>query len=276
MMQQTDTTLLLDLDERNLAQFLSALALTAIARRVKVEHTTDQAVEARRCWWLEKPGQFAIQTEFSHDKFRSLLFDKASNFLKAMKWHSGLGGASSGLVTSGDEIGVNPFVALSGEAENSPLKVFSGNQGPDKILNGQKDALPDNCTNYGWLQHLAHGECRWGFDCRVRMHASDTGYSPDAEGTGDSNPFYPAIEMLSLAAAAFFVPAQAWQTERNALQGFAWSKALPLPMASLAATGRIHGLSGRWYAFTYRPAAHGDGGKYKFFPPATLQQPSKL
>jgi hypothetical protein len=103
------------------------------------------------------------------------------------------------------------------------------------------------------------------------MHASDTGYSPDAEGTGDSNPFYPAIELLSLAAAAFFAPAQAWQIARNSLLASAWAQPLPLPMAALAATGRVHGLASRSYLFVYRPAAHGDGGKYRFFPPATIQ-----
>ena len=276
-MQATDTTLILDLDERNLAHFLSALSLTALAQRVE-----GSAIESRRCWWAEKPGQFAIHTEHPSEKFRLQLFEKAHHFLKAMRWHSGLGGASSGLVTSGDEIGVNPFVGLSGGSGNTPVKVFAGNQSPAAILDRQKSKLSPKWTDPAWLQHRALGECRWGFDCRVRMHASDTGYSPDAEGTGDYNPVYPAVELLSFAAIAFFVPAHAWQSlvndraktrrvEKNTLQAVAWSQDVPLPMSALAATGRIQGLPARPYKFGYRPAGHGDAGKYKFFPPATLQ-----
>ena len=65
---ETETTLVLDLDERNLAHFLSALALAALAGRVE---GNDR--ESRRCWWPE-PGHFAIRTEYPCDEFRTLLF----------------------------------------------------------------------------------------------------------------------------------------------------------------------------------------------------------
>lgn len=274
---ETDTTLLLDLDERNLAQFLSALALAAIARLVKVEHTNDQTIEAYRCWWPEKPGRFAIQTEFSHDKFRPLLFDKASSFLNAMKWHPGLGGASSGLVTSGSEIGVNPFIALSGDTgENTPLKGFSARVLPGATLPEQQAKLPPPNGHLDWLNHLDRGAGSWGFDCRVNQHASDAGTSSDAENTGRLDPFYPATELLGLAAVSFFVPAHAWQVDKNSLQVCAWTDPLPLSMAALGASGRIHGLPSRRYHFAYRGAAHGKGSAYHFFPPGTLQQSSEL
>jgi hypothetical protein len=67
---ETETTLLLDLDERNLAHFLSALALAALAGRVE---GNDR--ESRRCWWPE-PGHFSIQTEHPCHEFRTLLFAK--------------------------------------------------------------------------------------------------------------------------------------------------------------------------------------------------------
>ncbi len=273
---ESDTTLILDLDERNLAHFLSGLALAALARRVE-----GSDCEARLCWWPE-PGKFAIQAEHPPGDFRSLLFAKAHDFLRAMEWHPGLGGASSGLVTSGDEIGINPFVALSGEADNTPLKVFAGRVHPSKTLPDQKGKLPlpDNCPT--WLNHSDVGAGSWGFDYRVNQHASDAGMSSDAEGTGHLDPFYPAIELLSFAATAFFVPAHAWpppveqrrrkrQAEKNALQGFAWTQAIPLSMAALAATGRIVGLPARRNRFSNRPAGHRDAGNYKFFPPATIQ-----
>lgn len=277
-MPTTDTTLLLDLDERNLAHFLSALALAALAWRVE-----GTGIKSRRCWWPEKPGQFAIRTELAAGEFRPLLFAKAHDFLKAMQWHSGLGGASSGLVTSGSEIGVNPFVALSGEAgENTPLKGFSARVLPGATLPEQQAKLPPPNGKADWLNHLDRGVASWGFDCRVNQHASDAGLSSDAENTGHLDPFYPAVELLGLAAAAFFVPAHAWppladdrgikqREEKNALQAYAWTQPLPLTMFALAATGRLHGLSARRYKFAYRGAAHGKGNAYHFFPPATLQ-----
>lgn len=265
----TDTTLLLDLDERNLAHFLSALALATLAQRVE-----GSAVESRRCWWPEKPGQFVIQTEFPKDEFRPRLFLKAYDFLKAMEWRPGLGGASSGLLISGGEIGLNPFVALGGEAgDNTPLKVFAGRVSPIKTLPDQNSKLSIPGNRSDWLSQSNVDAGSWGFDYRVNQHASDAGSSSDAEGTGHLDPFYPAIELLSFAAAAFFAPAHAWTqpVERNALQGFAWTKSIPLSMSALAATGRIFGLPARRYKFSYRPAGHGDAAKYKFFPAATLQ-----
>jgi hypothetical protein len=270
------------LDERNLAHYLSALALAAFTQRIE-----GPAPESRRCWWPSSgPGQFAIQTELPRDEFRSMLFAKAHRFLSEMIWHPGLGGASSGLVTSGDEIGVNPFIALSGEAENTPLKVFAGRVLPSKTLPDQqgKLVLPNN--HQDWLTQFGVGAGSWGFDYRVNQHASDKGSSSDAEGTGQLDPFYPAIELLSFAAAAFFVPAHAWppqvderqkkqRIEKSALQAFVWTQPTLLTMITLAATGRIFGLPARCYKFSYRPAGHGDAAKYKFFPPATIQ-PSSL
>lgn len=261
---ETDTTLLLDLDERNLAHFLSALALAALARRVEVS-----AVDSRRCWW-PKPGHFAIQTELPSDHFRPLLFAKSHEFLKAMKWHPGLGGAAQGIVVSGREIGMNPFIVLSGDAgENTPLKCFSGQVRPDKTLRDQLAKLksPPECPN--WLNQHERGAGSWGFDGRVNMRASDAGSSSDAENTGHLDPFYPAAELLGLAAAAFFVPACAWQMERNTLHASAWTHPLPLPMAPLAASGRIHGLPVRSHGFAYADAAHGKGDAYHFFPLAS-------
>ena len=49
-----------------------------------------------------------------------------------------LGGAAQGILVSGSEIGVNPFIALSGEAgDNTPLKGFSARVLPGKTLPDQ-------------------------------------------------------------------------------------------------------------------------------------------
>lgn len=262
-----EITLMLDLDERNLAHFLSGLALAALARRVE-----GSAIESRRCWW-PKRGCFAIETEHACEHFRSRLFATAHNFLNAMEWRPGLGGVAHGILVSGSEVGVNPFIALSGQAGGTtPLKGFSARVLPGPTLDAQRATLQTPSRIAGWLNHLEHGAGSWGFDCRVNMHASDAGFSSDAEGTGDRDPFYPAVELLGLAGAAFFVPVHGWQTEKNALRALAWSKAVPLTMASTAAGGGLHGLSGRTYRFAHRGAAHGKGSAYHFFPPATIEE----
>lgn len=264
---QPETTLALDLDERNLAHFLSGLALAAFAQRVE-----GSAVECRRCWWPE-PGGFAIETEHPCERFRLLLFITAHEFLKAMEWHPGLGGAADGILVSRSKVGVNPFIALSGRGrDNTPLKGFSARVLPGATLVAQRAKLQTPHGSADWLNHLDYGAGSWGLDCRVNMHASDAGISSDAEGTGDRDPFYPAVELLGLAGAAFFAPVHGWQTEKNALSAFAWSKAVPLAMTTVAASGHVHGLSGRRYRFAHRGAAHGKGSAYHFFPPATLQQ----
>lgn len=263
----SDTTLWLDLDERNLAHFLSALALTAFAQRVEGE-----AIETRRCWWPEQPGKFAIQTEMPADDFRAKLFEKADTFLRSMKWVSGLGRASSGIYVSGDEIGVNPFVGLSGEGvENTPFKGFSARVLPAPTLSNQIKKLRSSNEVGDWLNQFARDAASWGYDHRVNQHASDAGISSDAEGTGELNPLYPAVELLSVATLAFFAPVHSWQVAKNKVSVLVWTQPLRLPMAALAASNRIHGLIGRCYDFSYRGAAHGKGSAYHFFPPAILQ-----
>ncbi len=72
-----------------------------------------------------------------------------------MKWQRGLGGAAHGILASGNELGVNPFIALAGDAnENTPLKGFSARVLPDATLPQQIDKLkpPTSCAD--WLSQL--------------------------------------------------------------------------------------------------------------------------
>jgi hypothetical protein len=273
---ETETTLLLDLDERNLAHFLSALALATLAGRVE---GNDR--EPRRCWWPE-PGRFIIQTEHSCDEFRTLLFAKAHAFLEAMEWHPGLGGVEHGVIASGEEIGVNPFVALDGSDDRPLLRAFSAKVIPVNVLPQQLKELklPAECPN--WLHQVAVGSERrvkkgvssWGYDCATNTHASDAGISSDAEDTGHLDPIFPAIELLSLAGAAFFAPAHAWTSEKGKLSVAAWLTPIPLSMAALASSGRLHGLSCRNLEFLSRGGAHGHGKSFRFFPPAKTLLPT--
>jgi hypothetical protein len=263
----TEPPLLLELDEANLAHFLSALTLAALAKDMEGGRS-----DSRRCWWTDD-GHFAIQNEQAGLDFRANLFTRAFRFLAAMKWHSGLGGAAHGVLASGVQLGLNPFVTLGGEPhETTPLKGFSARVLPAATLQQQISALKPPVEGIDWLHQRARGVSSWGFDCRVNMHASDAGISSDAEGTSERDPFYPAIELLGLAAAGYFVPCHAWQVNGNSIHASAWVHPIPLPMATFAATGQIRGLPTRTYAYTYRRAAHGKGGAYHFFPPATLQE----
>lgn len=261
-----DALLFFDLDQRNLAHFLSALALAALA-----EQTEGPGQQSRMCWW-EDDEHFAIQSEHTGEHFQSLLFDQAFKFLSAMKWQRGLGGAACGILVSDNRLGVNPFISLGGDAnENTPLKGFSARVLPGATLTEQIDRLKPPASREDWLGQLDKGVGSWGFDYRVNSHASDAGISSDAEGTSDYDPFYPAIELLSLATPAFFAQCHAWQVAKRTLLASAWSRPIPLSMAGFAASGRIHGLDARRYTFTWRGAAHGKGGAYHFFPPAILR-----
>jgi hypothetical protein len=271
-----ENTLLLDLDERNLAHFLSALALAALAARVEGDDR-----DSRRCWWPE-PGQFALETEHPRDAFRAMLFANAHDFLSAMAWQPGLLGVEHGVITSVDEIGVNPFVPLSGNLDERPLlRAFSAKVIPQKVLPDQIAELrsPAKCSD--WLNQLASGAGRrvaqgvssWGYDCRVNVHASDAGISSDAEGSGRLDPIFPAIELLSVAGAAFFAPAHAWAHESGGLRVTAWTVPWPLNSVAFASADRIHGLASRSLTFLSRGSAHGKGGSFRFFPLAFIQTP---
>ncbi|HEX4232231.1 MAG TPA: hypothetical protein VHZ07_26430 [Bryobacteraceae bacterium] len=264
-----DIPLLLDLDQQNLAHFLSALALASLADRIE-----GVGQQARTCWWKDD-GHFAIQSEYSGEDFRLLLYSKAHEFLKALKWVPGLGGVAQGVLVSGREVGINPFIYLGGDSRRPPLRAFSAKVVPAKVLPQQVEKLRSP-ANDAWLNEIERGVSSWGFDCRVNMDASDAGISSDAEGTGGSDPIFPAIELLSLAAVGFFVSASAWQTGERSLCAAAWTYPIPLQMALLASTGRIHGLPARRWNFASRGRAHGEGRRFQFFPPATSRYPGDI
>ncbi|MDQ3622905.1 MAG: hypothetical protein M3463_10510 [Verrucomicrobiota bacterium] len=96
----------LALDERNLAHFLAALALSGLAERIQPPKSA-----ARMCWWEEDGAfsHFVIETEFDAEYLRKHLFAAAHQFVTSLKWVAGIGGVVQGLIAAGDEIGINPF-----------------------------------------------------------------------------------------------------------------------------------------------------------------------
>ncbi|TAN22615.1 MAG: hypothetical protein EPN33_06655 [Acidobacteria bacterium] len=250
--------LLLALDERNLAHFLAAIALAGIAER---ESALQQP--SGTCRWAEN-GKFEIDAGLTKNR----LFTAAHDYVGNLNWSPSPSGPAAGVIACGDELGANPYISLQdSRGRMSALKVFSGNVRAAKFLSEQKLRPPSETSD--WLRQVAYGAGRWGFDSELESHASDLGFSSDAEGTSNRDPVFPAIERLSLAGASFFAPVHIWQTSVHGVEVFAWCNPIPLAMAGLVSTGRVRGMAGSKLAFARRPAGHGDAGNYKFFPEAS-------
>jgi len=253
--------LLLPLDERNLAYVLSAVALAALTSRIP-----DARPFESTCWWGER--EFVLKTSLSECD----LFGAADEFLRSLRWIPGMGAAEHGTFVGSGEIGSNPFISLPDDGqETSPFKTFSGQVDPEKLLTEQQGLLVGPAGSDAWLHQLARGAGSWGFDCRVGSHAYDQGFSSNDEGSGALDPIYPAVELLSIAAASFFTAVQGWQSDGSKVSYCIWAQPISLSLVSYAAAGRLDGIPARRYRVTNRGAAYGKGAAYRFFPEAVLQ-----
>ena len=245
-----------NLDERNFSHVLSAVTLSALAARtssVQSPHTS--------CIWIG--GRFVMRTNLTE---RSL-FEGADRFLCSMRWVDGLGAAEQGTFTAGCEIGCNPFISLAQSGpETSPAKTFSGQVTPASVLQDQQGLLARPNSSNSWLGQMATGVRSWGYDCRVRSHAYDQGFSSDAEGSGKQDPVYPAVELLSIAALAFFADVRGWQPDARTIRYFVWNQSVSFDVVPYAVAHRMNGVEGRSYVASDRGAAYGKGAAYKFFP----------
>ena len=145
-----------------------------------------------------------------------------------------------------------------------------------------------------WLFQRGFGVASWKFDPRVAGHAYDQGFGSNEDQSGDRDPFYPAIELLSIAGAAFFAGPQAWLLHAEALTYCIWQEPIPLFLAALTAspiplpsakrskagaktpparyepTSLLDGVGCRYYRLATRGNAYGKGAAYRHFPEATL------
>lgn len=253
--------LLLPLDERNLAHVLSAVAFAGLASRAPGARDVEST-----CWWGEQ--EFILRTALSE----AALFGMADHFNRSVHWVAGIGAAEQGAFVAGSELGSNPFISLADDGqEKSPFKTFSGQVNPVELLNKQQTLLSAPSATDSWLLQLAHGVGSWGFDCRVASHAYDLGFSSNDEGSGNLDPIYPAIELLSIAAASFFTAVQGWQFDEDTIRYSVWTRPIPLALVSYAIVGRLDGFPARRYCVTNRGAAYGKGAAYRFFSEATPQ-----
>jgi hypothetical protein len=208
------------------------------------------------------------------------LFQEAYAMLRSLRWIEGLGvneksnitpKAHHGVGQRQGALGTNPFLSFAAAgSESSPLKTFSGQLDPQKILTEQLSRLRSPVDTPDWLRHRAFGVASWGFDSSVGSHAYDLGYSSNDEGSGSADPIYPAIELLSFAGASFFSTPQAWQTDEESVHYVIWRDRLSVALAPLAAAGCIEGLDGDRYVLATRGAAYGKGAAYRYFPEASL------
>ncbi len=254
--------LLLPLDERNLAQVLSAVALAGLTSRTPGARPFEST-----CWWGERG--FVLKTGLTE----VALFDAADNFLRTVRWIPGMGPAEQGTFVAGREVGSNPFISLADNGqENSPFKTFSGQVNPAKdLLDKQRMSLTAPSTTDSWLFQTTRGIASWCLDCRVGSHAYDQGLSSNDEGSGDLDPIYTAVELLGITGASFFTAVQGWQLDENAVGYSIWTQPISLSLVSYAVAGRLDGIPARRYRVSNRGAAYGKGAAYRFFPEARIE-----
>lgn len=285
--------LIFPLDERNLAHVLTAMSLTGIADN-KLAASPDS-----RCWWTE--AGFHLRVPFTQME----LLEAAHAFVLSIRWVPGIGrneqkngsfktesSPHHGVFTAAGGYVGNPLLSYHDQgASSSIFKTFSGQQSPATPLERQQDArwLKPPAQAQDWMFQLGYGVASWKFDSRVAGHAYDQGFGSNEDQSGESDPYYPAIELLSIAGAAFFIAPQAWLVNEDAMTYCIWRTPIPLPLASLAiapvpSSGRtnsqpakaqqpaslLDGLDTSCYRLATRGNAYGKGAAYRHFPEATL------
>ncbi|HQX51219.1 MAG TPA: hypothetical protein PLY87_13740 [Planctomycetaceae bacterium] len=262
-------TIALSLDQRNLAHVLTALAFAGIAD-AQTDATSDD-----RCWWADE--MFVLQIPLT----KQGLFEEAYKVVSSMQWIAGIGASDKGKIAASPHHGLfvadgfsgcNPLLDYKSQgATKSIFKTFSGQQSPVGPLEHQQKELfsvdaVDDVEN--WLFQEGRGVASWKFDAAVGNHAYDLGFGSNDDQSGKRDPFYPAIELLSMAGAAFFGAPQSWLVGDETLAYSIWRKPISLPLASLAAAGLIDGIDSQTYALTTRGNAYGKGAAYRHFPRA--------
>jgi len=263
---------MIQLDERNLAHIFSALALCGIA---------DDRFPCGQscCWWANDAFLMCLPNT------KNELFEEADRFVRNINWTRGIGvdpndkmhkkittSPHHGLFTADGRYFGNPLISCHDQGASSTVfKTFSGQKGPDEILEKQKTTVtapvigkPDD-----WLFQRAKGVASWKFDARVGGHAYSQGFSANDDGSGDQTPFYPAIELLSIAGAAFFSTPTTWLMDEDTLTYAVWRKEIPLRLAPLAASNLLDGVDAVVYNLATSGNAYGKGGAYRHFPDAS-------
>lgn len=263
----------LSLKKRNLAHVLTALAFAGIAD-AHPDATLDD-----RCWWANDVFILDIPLK------RKELFTRAYELVMSMKWVAGIGAAAKGKVAASPHHGLfvadgctgcNPLLDYKSQGtESSIFKTFAGQQSPATPLKRQQDQLQTIDTQKDWLFQEGRGVASWKFDAAVSSHAYDRGFGSNEDQSGERDPFYPAIELLSMAGAAFFAAPQAWLLADEEMAYAIWKQPVSLSLAPLAAAGLVDGIDSHTYTLATRGNAYGKGAAYRHFPRAASHLPLK-
>jgi hypothetical protein len=236
------------------------------------------------------------------------LFAEAYDFIKSMAWVEGIGANEKcevkasphhGLFTAKGGHSGNPLLSYHDQGiTSSVFKTFSGQQSPATPLGQQQKKIESPTQASDWLFQRGLGATSWKFDCRVANHAYDLGFGSNEDQSRDRDPSYPAVELLSIAGAAFFAGPQAWLCQVETMSYCIWQKPIPLHLAALAATpvpqssmrrfktetkvpatgvelaSLLDGIGCRYYRLATRGNAYGKGAAYRHFPEATQITPS--
>jgi hypothetical protein len=258
----------LPLDERNLAHVLTALALAGIADGM------EDAQPASRCWWTEDEFKLLIPVT------QPALFRAAHDLVQGIRWVEGIGSNDKpeikaaphhGLFTTASRQLGNPLISFHDQGITSSIfKTFSGQQSPAAPLSRQQAAIKAPLEVANWLFQPGFGVASWKFDCRIASHAYDLGFGSNEDQSGNRDPFYPAIELLSIAGAAFFASPHVWLIDEDSLYYCIWQQPISLSLAPLVAAALLDGIGGHHYKQATRGNAYGKGAAYRHFPEATL------
>lgn len=259
-------TIELSFDERNLAHVLTALALAGIV------DADSNATPDDRCWWTD--GAFILNIPLHKQR----LFQQAHRFVMSIKWVAGIGAADKGKIAASAHHGLfvadgftgcNPLLDYKSlGAESSIFKTFSGQQSPGTPLKRQQEQLQTVDVHKDWLFQEGRGVASWKLDAAIGSHAYDLGFGSNDDQSGGRDPFYPAIELLSIAGAVFFAAPQAWLLADEEMAYAIWKQPVSLSLAPLAAAGLVDGIDSHTYTLATRGNAYGKGAAYRHFPRA--------
>ena len=160
---------------------------------------------------------------------------------------------------------------FASNGEPSVFKNFSGQVTTTNITAEQHAAIgvTPKVSLHGYLSHTAQNVSSWAFDWRTNSHSLDLGFSANDDKSSQYDPIYVAIEMLSLSALAFFLPAGALLTSDEQIVYHLWRYSIQGSLAGMALLGQINGIEQHSYQITRRPKSYGKGASYKYFPNAT-------
>jgi CRISPR-associated protein Csb3 len=250
-------TIPIHLQENNLAEVLAGIAIAGIA-----EANTPRETSSR---WEQ--DCLNVSTPLSEQE----LLDAIHEFLSDLAWEQSAGDVYQGCFSSSGKLGVAPFMNSATMRQTSVFKTFSGQVTPQKIcddLHGALEQVPrTSIENY--LAHTAPGIGSWSLDWRSNGHSLDLGFSGNDDKTSDFDPVFVAVEVLSIAALAFFLPAAALSTANDQLTYHLWEQPVSGKLAGTALVGGLTTLPRRTYLVARRPKSYGKGASYKYFPNAT-------